>query len=232
MRRSLQRLKIPLLVTLLAAALAAGQATFIAPQDVPWETILTGPPAAGSDQERQEVAEVLGWQNKRTASDVLRCQSEDKPDPFIFSDVLGDRFNEVALPVTAALLNDTARDIKAITKLAKAKWERKRPPFVDDRIRPCVAIEENGSYPSAHAVRGIVWASILGEMFPDKKDQLMARGKLMGEDRVIAGIHFPSDVEAGQKLGEAIVDQLQKNPAFATAVSEAREECAQAGVGK
>jgi acid phosphatase (class A) len=145
--------------------------------------------------------------------------------------VLGDRFAEKSLPVTARLLKDAAGDVKVFTKLAKAKWERKRPPVVDDRIKPCVAMEENGSYPSAHAARGVVWSRILAEMFPDKKEQLLARGKLMGQDRVIAGIHFPSDVDAGQKLGEAIADQMLKNPAFQTELAAAKQECVNAQVG-
>jgi hypothetical protein len=87
-------------------------------------------------------------------------------------------------------------------------------------------MEESGSYPSAHAVRGIVWASILSEIFPDKKKDLMARGQLLGEDRVIAGIHFPSDVQAGQKLGEAIFQKLMTTPDFKDALEQAKKECA------
>jgi hypothetical protein len=222
------------LAIVLLAANFAGASTYIKPADVAWETILTGPPAAGSDIEKQEIATLLEWQNKRTATDEARCKSEGASDPsaFIFSDVLGDKFNEKSLPVTAKLLNDTAVDIKAFTKLAKAKWARKRPPAVDDRIKPCVPLEENGSYPSAHAARGIVWSIILAEMFPDQKDKLLERGKLMGQDRVIAGIHFPSDVEAGQKLGQAIAEKLLKDPAFKTALADAKAECEKAGVGK
>jgi acid phosphatase (class A) len=210
---------------------AAGQ-PFITPQQLPWENILTGPPAAGSDQEKAEIATLLQWQARRTASDVLRCKSEEKANPFIFSDVLGDKFTSETLPITAALLKQVQADIKTFTTLAKDKWERKRPPYVDDRIHPCVVLEENGSYPSAHAVRGVVWSRILAAEFPDKKPQLLARGLLMGKDRVIAGIHFPSDVEAGQKLGDAIADKLLADASFKKSLDAAKAECDAAGVGK
>jgi acid phosphatase (class A) len=218
-------------LVLLAVPFAHAESTFLKPEDVAWDTILTGPPASGSEVEKEEIAKLLEWQNKRTPSDVARCKAEEKPDPFIFSDVLGDKFAEVSLPVTARLLNDAAGDVKVFTKLAKAKWERKRPPYVDDRIKPCVPMEENGSYPSAHATRGVVWSIILGEIFPDKKDQLLARGKLIGEDRVIAGIHFPSDVAAGQSLGQAIAEKMLKDPAFQTALAQAKDECVKAQIG-
>jgi acid phosphatase (class A) len=174
----------------------------------------------------------LEWQAKRTATDIARCKSEEKPDPFIFSDVLGDKFVEKDLPITAKLLKSVQGDVKNITALAKAKWERKRPPYVDARIHPCVAIEENGSYPSAHAVRGVVWSRILAQMFPDKKAQLLKRGLLMGEDRVISGIHFPSDVAAGQKLGDAIADKLLDDSAFMKLLEAGKDECDKAGIDK
>ncbi len=211
--------------------LAAGR-PFITPNDVAWESVLTGPPADGSPEQQAEIATILQWQEKRTASDVLRCRAEEKANPFIFSDVLGDKFAEKSVPITAALLKQVQSDVKVFTTLAKDKWNRKRPPFEDERIHPCVAIEENGSYPSAHAVRGVVWSRILGEIFPDKKPQLLGRGLLMGEDRVIGGIHFPSDVVAGQKLGDAIADKLLQDDAFLKSLEAAKAECAAAGIGK
>ncbi len=222
--------RLSVVLLLLVASFARAEAVYIKPADVDWENLLSGPPAAGSDVEKQEIATLLEWQNKRTASDVARCKAEETPDAFIFSGVIGDGFTEQSLPITAKLLKDVAGDIKPITKDAKAKWARKRPPYVDDRIKPCVTLEENGSYPSAHAVRGIVWSTILAELFPEKREKLLARGKLMGEDRVIAGIHFPSDVEAGQKLGRAIAEKLLANAEFQATLTAARQECEKAGL--
>jgi hypothetical protein len=229
MRQSFPKCKLLLALLLLTAGFAQAASNYIKPSDVSWETILSGPPAADSDQQKQEIATLLEWQNKRTATDIKRCQSEVNPDPFIFSEVIGDKFIEKNLPITATLLKDTAADVKAITKLAKAHWDRKRPPAVDSRIKPCVDLETNASYPSAHATRGIVWARILGEIFPDQKDKLLERGKQIGDDRFIAGIHFPSDVAAGQQLGDAIFDQLMKNPGFVKSLDEAKKECAAIG---
>ena len=219
-----------LAVVLFAAGIAGAQPVFVAPSDVDWQSLLSGPPERGSDQEKQELATLLQWQEKRTASDVARCKSEAISDPFIFSEVLGDKFTEPSLPITSKLLKDVESDIKGFTKVIKAKYNRKRPPMVDPDIHPCVDKEETASYPSSHAVRGVVWSRILAEMFPDKKDQLLARGLQIGEDRYIAGIHFPSDVEAGQKLGNAIADKLLANQSFVNAMKEAKAECARAGI--
>jgi hypothetical protein len=70
-----------------------------------------------------------------------------------------------------------------------------------------------------------VWSRILAEIFPEKKERLLKRGLQVGEDRVIAGIHFPSDVAAGQKLGDAIADKLLADPQFNEALKQAKAEC-------
>ena len=53
----------------------------------------------------------------------------------------------------------------------------------------------------------------------------MARGKLIGQDRVIGGMHYPSDVAAGQKLGAAIAKSLLANEQFKTEFEKAKQEC-------
>ena len=43
----------------------------------------------------------------------------------------------------------------------------------------------------------MVWATILVEIYPDQKEAILARGRQIGTDRSIAGMHWPSDVVAG-----------------------------------
>jgi membrane-associated phospholipid phosphatase len=214
------------LVTLLTAlCFAATKPRFIQPADVDWESILSAPPADDSTEHGEEIATVLHWQNKRTAEDVFRCREEATADGFIFAEVLGDWFDARTLPVTADLLNQTSIDAKAITLTAKEKWNRRRPYEADSEIHPCVEEDSSPAYPSGHAVRGIVWASVLSQIFPERRDQLMALGRRIGDDRVIAGIHWPSDIEAGQKLGAAIAGKLLDNVDFKIELQRAREEC-------
>jgi hypothetical protein len=58
----------------------------------------------------------------------------------------------------------------------------------------------------------------------------MARGRLIGDDRYIAGMHYPSDVEAGQKLGEEVAHRLLENRDFKIALDRAKEECMEAAM--
>ena len=84
----------------------------------------------------------------------------------------------------------------------------------DQRIKPAADLEKSMSYPSGHATRGIIFALVLAELVPAQKDAILARGKQIGDDRVLAGVHFPSDVVAGQTLAKAILAQLMASEAF------------------
>jgi membrane-associated phospholipid phosphatase len=60
------------------------------------------------------------------------------------------------------------------------------------------------SYPAAHACYSMTSAAVLGHLFPRDAAALMALGRESGESRVWAGIHYPSDVAAGQQLAERV----------------------------
>ena len=71
----------------------------------------------------------------------------------------------------------------------------------------------------------MLWATLLSEMFPEHKEELIKLGKQYGDDRVIAGMHYPSDIAAGQKLGEAIAKKMVGNYEFKVALEKAKQEC-------
>jgi acid phosphatase (class A) len=214
-----------MLTVVAAMARGADVSIYVQPSDINWASILPGPPPDDSADHAAEVAQMLYLQESRTAADVIRCRSEVDVSFATFADVLGDDFKERLLPQTAALLQQVEIDNHAILADAKKNWNRPRPNKSDSRIHPCVKLETNGSYPSGHASQGIVWATILSEIFPDHRDQLMARGREIGQDRVIGGVHYPTDVRDGQALGAAIVNKLLENSDFQVALEQAKDEC-------
>lgn len=80
------------------------------------------------------------------------------------------------------------------------------------------------SYPSGHAAVGAMIAIVLAEMVPEERPALFAFGWQYGDARVISGVHFPSDVEAGRILGTMLVEMMQQDARFRADLHAARLE--------
>jgi acid phosphatase (class A) len=52
----------------------------------------------------------------------------------------------------------------------------------------------------------------------------LKRGQEIGWDRVIAGVHFPSDVYAGRVLGQTLAQAMLKSPDFQRRLTQAKAE--------
>jgi len=215
------------LIPLLCLALApATPAHFVTADQFDFKALLGDPPADGSREHKEEVDRMLDLQASRTPEEEHRCREEEEVTAFAFSTVLGEEFNPKNLPTTAKVMAEASADSKGVANAAKLIWRRVRAPLAEPRIHSCVKLEHTASYPSGHATRGMVWAMLLADIFPEKRDALLARGKQIGDDRFLAGMHYPSDVVAGQKLGAEIAAKLLGNAEFKAELEKARAECA------
>ncbi|MGD0141143.1 MAG: phosphatase PAP2 family protein [Tepidisphaeraceae bacterium] len=214
-----------ILAMTMLVSVARADTAFVQSADFDFKTLLAPPPAPDSDQGRQEIDQLLKLQDQRTPQDVKRIAAETKMTPFLFSEVLGSWFNPDDLPASAVFLANVMKESGAVCSAAKEVFHRDRPFKVDPRIKPCVEKEKTFSYPSSHSLRSMVLALTLAEIFPDQKGALIARAKLVGDDRALAGQHFPSDVAAGRILGKAIFQKMVQNPDFQSQLEKAKDEC-------
>jgi acid phosphatase (class A) len=221
MKRILASIIVPILF---AVAASGAQTHFLELSDVNVIELLPPPPVAASAEATADLDDVLKAQATRSDADIARGKSESKLSPAAFVTVLGTEFTAENFPHVYALLEDAAKDSKVFTTEAKAHFARPRPKLADDRVQPVVHGDDEPSYPSGHAARGLMWARILCEIAPEKKDALLERGQEIGWDRVLIGVHFPSDVYAGEVLGQAFAQAMLKNAEFQTRLSEAKEE--------
>jgi acid phosphatase (class A) len=229
MRRALPVVAATALLAAAAPAAAAEACPLLAPQGGPLAA--AGPaPRAGSPEADADRAVVLWAQRTRTPAEVARAAAEEELTLEDFAEVLGAGFDPVRHPRTEALLARAAEASRPCVAAAKVASARPRPYAADPAVTPAVARERTFSYPSGHATRGALFAAILAELAPGRREALLRRGAQIGEDRVVAGVHYPSDVDAGQRLGAALARALLADPEFAAAVSDARaREWAPAG---
>lgn len=91
---------------------------------------------------------------------------------------------------------------------AKAAYNRPRPSELDPTLATAVAVPNSPSYPSEQAVAAGAAAAILGYLFPDDAQTFAAKAEEAAHSRVLAGVNYPSDVEAGLALGNAVAEQV------------------------
>jgi acid phosphatase (class A) len=200
-------------------------ANFLTPDALNLRALLPPPPAADSPATRIELDQIFALQKSRTPEQAARCVQIESEDIWLFgSEVVGPWFTAANLPKTAAFFALVRDDFIAVNRAAKEMYPRKRPPFADERIKPCVECKDTPSYPSGHGIQSSVWATLLGEIFPDKAGEFLLRAATTRNYKAISGVHYPSDLAAGQAIGEAFGRALIKNPAVARTITKLRAE--------
>ena len=132
------------------------------------------------------------------------------------------------MPHLYTLMRRTLVDAGLSTYRAKDHYQRMRP-FVLHQDASCTPDEEarlakDGSYPSGHSALGWAWALVLAELMPERSDALLQRGHAFGQSRVVCGVHWQSDVEAGRVMGAAAVARLHVDPVFQAQLGAAAGE--------
>jgi len=197
---------------------------YLAPDSISLTALLPGPPAPGSAGNNADIQAVLARQAARTPEDIARAHAEENLTPAAFARIFGRWFTPDRLPLTFALLNNAASDAETISAAGKTLWKRPRPPLQNPAIHPAITLPTSPSYPSGHAMRGVLWSILLAKLAPESQDRILARGAQIGEDRIIGGVHFPTDVAAGRKLGSRAAVLLLADPHFQRDLARAQLE--------
>lgn len=81
--------------------------------------------------------------------------------------------------------------------ILKYLWNRPRPWRLDQNLlfdNELTPAEKSPSYPSGHSMQAKKIATYLSVRYPDFKEQLEQLAIRCGQNRVIMGLHFPSDL--------------------------------------
>ena len=180
---------------------------------------LESPPESGSSENDRDFLQLHELQDRRTPEDCAAAGEQSKL-------TLESGFG----PETGVLTRDEMEEsrILATAVIAKAmvpvvyfkrRFQRPRPYRVDSDLIPCISKPRLGddAYPSGHSTIGYALALVLSKKFPEKRDLILKQGLQIGENRVIGGVHHPSDVLAGRRLAEQVVRGMFLQSSFAGA---------------
>jgi acid phosphatase (class A) len=220
-----QRVAIAFAVVLLAVCQAQAQKpadeVYLATEEL--DTTFFMAPTPSAEASRQEVQIVADLQAKRTAEQLALCMADIQQSVFRFANVVGENFTTAKLPKATAFFHRVYRTESGFNKQGKTKWERPRPPAFDERVKPIEKLD-NAAYPSGHSAFAYLTAIVLADIVPEKRDAIFARAIEFGNNRVLGGMHFPTDVEAGRQMAAMVAVLMYKNPAFRKDLEEARAE--------
>ena len=183
------------------------------------------PSSLGAEADLEAVLQVQAW---RTLEQVAFAKQIDGWDVYDYAGILGAWFKPSQVPVCNALLRSVEADMHKASSLAKKRFGRPRPPYVDARVKTCIDAppRSSHSYPSGHSTAIHLEAFVLAEIFPEYRDALLTYADKAAWSRIIAGVHFPSDDMAGRHLAEALLAEMKKNQTFMAALEHCRAEMA------
>lgn len=213
-----------LLLVIGSAAQADDAQPFVTNKDIDLTMILPPPPANDFAQTKAEIGEVLTLQVTRTPEMVASAVADAEENVWRFADVMGPKFNKELLPKFSAFFDRVVATEGAVVDPAKDVWKRPRPHQLSDLVKPAVKLSSSGSWPSGHATVGTTMGIILADMVPEKRAEIMARAAQYAHNRVVGGIHYPSDVEMGKISGSVIAAVLLNRDDFKAEYNVAKAE--------
>lgn len=212
-------------ICLAAPALAQDAKPFADATEIDLLTLLPPPPSIDSPRMKAELGEILMLQVTRTPELAERAVADADEDVWRFADVIDNpKFAKENLPKFSIFFDRIVATEGAVVDPAKDTWKRPRPHLYSDLVKPIVKLSKSGAYPSGHTTVGTLMGIVLSNMVPEKKAELMARAWEYGHNRLVAGIHYQSDIEAGRIAGTVIAETIRTHEDYKVEYEAAKEE--------
>src|SRR4029078_4525143 len=91
---------------------------------------------------------------------------------------------------------------------SKYYYTRPRPSQMDHDLATAAAVPNSPSYPSEHSATAWAAATVLAHLIPAEAATFLALADQAGKSRVLAGLQFPSDDDAGAELGRRVAAEV------------------------
>jgi acid phosphatase (class A) len=107
----------------------------------------------------------------------------------------------------------------------KSEFKRPRPYQFDRALHPvCETVVQPNSYPSGHTIVGYLDALVLIRIVPEKSREILERADDYAHNRMVCGVHYPSDLAAGREVAYVVFGYLMARPGFQNDLAAARNE--------
>lgn len=168
---------------------------------------VVGPyPEVGSADEALDDSILLDWQDQRTEAECLAAAKQS--NSLTLKTFFGDVLTKKEINYLSVRLLRVAAIAAANSARAKSMYDRPRPYDRNSDIKPCIDTEGSSSYPSGHTTIARLYGRVLSLRYPSRAEKFMARADQAALNRVLGGVHHPSDIEAGKRLGDYLAKKF------------------------
>lgn len=177
-------------------------------------------PTIGSLEDKQDIDQLLYFQKTRTAEQCALAELEADANLETFFGGSHGLLNANEMTMAKKKLKWLTLKAGAQIYIYKKKFHRPRPYITHPEIKPCIDLEGSEAYPSGHTALARVYARVLSVMFPERGLQFIKRADEVGTNRVLGGVHHPSDIVAGKKLGDALAQDFLGSSDFVSLLED------------
>jgi acid phosphatase (class A) len=197
--------------------------------------LIMPPPCDDCEETKAELKELAQIQDARSPAEQDHAKADITISLARFLDGAEIKFDAVALDKCAPFFDKLSKLTKEAGNNAKNTFCRTRPyKLSGSTLQPLQNVDDlknSPSYPSGHTTYGTLIGTVLAQMLPEKRDQLYARIADYGHSRMVAGVHYRSDVDAGKILGATIAaDEFATDEEFKAALPGAKA-CVRGALG-
>lgn len=212
-----------LLASTLLPAARADQYSWQLPPNASFLDVFPQPPAEGTSAAQADLDYVIALQAHPTKKALAHAEESVSFTVFTFSEVRGPTFSPAAYPKTAVFFKTMEAVANSPKNWLKDMIRRERPYKAHPSlVKPLVTVEEGYSCPSGHALRSWLDALVMGDLDPARRSDYLACAVRVNSDRVLGGMHYPSDTAAGRALAEEMHRNLLKDPSFMADLEDLR----------
>ena len=173
----------------------------------PLADVVGQPPLQGSEALKRDL-DIMRWQQfSRDSALVGHTWGYLDREIGRFQSAIGSGLTKTA-PTIRSGVPQFVHLVDEVKDKLKNAIGRPRPFLSHGDLKPCLPREYSKSYPSGHSAWYVTTSLLLADLLPDRRERLLKVGRQGMAARVTCGMHYPSDVEAGQRLAEAAALQI------------------------
>ena len=186
--------------------------------------LLNNPSLPGSKKYKKQVRHIIKLQANPDLDEVEEAFREKHLQPEMLVQFVDEKISRQDYPKLYNLLDRTHQTARSATRKAKNYWDMKRPYVAIKKIQPLIAAHANPAYPSGHTTSSYTLARVLSLVFVEQKNEFLDRAKEIAQHRVLVGMHFPQDLDAGRQLSLLVMGGLIRDEQFLEDLKKAQKE--------